>query len=343
MRGSLPFLLALAVGGAVGGWIALSRSHRGDSPRQERTPPAPETAPAPLPPPGAPGEPEAAPLAVLLPPEPSFYLSNLHPGGLDIRGMTPLLLSPKPDEVRSPSCPASLDVHVAKGGYADLILPFLRAVGDLGLDAAGAEPLTAEVVSALEEQWRLLRAVAEGPVGTPPLRIIVRHHPRGEIPGHCVGIQVTVSTIPDPFFDQDLFGPLARNARSGPAVGGVLFDLRKSYQLAGGTPRLIEASLQIQSPVRIGMQMTMLGMHLPDEKARGIVSDPASVAHFSMLGGGERRGIVWCDRSAGMGPEDAWSGAYLLRRDRQGETDQARFSGLTPALVMRLLAVVRSA
>ena len=190
------------------------------------------------------------------------------------------------------------------------MLPYLEAVGafagDSGRGAAAGE---------LARVWRRLREQARGGVGEHPVRIFVNHYPRPDLPGRCVTLDVVVHTLPDPYLEGDrawLQSNRTRLQRS-EEIEGVLFEVRKTFQLEGGAPRLIEAGIEATTRIQHFAPRRREGW-FSDRRVARIVSDGLDGMHFMIYGGGKRVGMVWCDRSFGQGEPDPWAVAYRRRR-----------------------------
>ena len=71
-----------------------------------------------------------------------------------------------------------------------------------------------------------------------------------------------------------------------------------------------------------------------DEKCGLITCDSTRGGHFQMYGGGHRRGVLWCDRSFGLGNPDPLSFSYRVSPEREMHRD------LPEAVVKALRAFV---
>jgi len=152
-----------------------------------------------------------------------------------------------------------------------------------------------------QSHTRGLRAVSEAAnmiaqrvrtaVGTtegPPLRVFTRRWARPDLPGRCVTVAVTFYDVPDPFIGATGYGPWP----------GILFDVRKTYQLAGGETRLVEAAVEEHTDVGRGR------MREPHLLLAGVeTASTHEVAHFEDYGAGRRRVHLWIDRSWGAREE----------------------------------------
>ena len=54
-----------------------------------------------------------------------------------------------------------------------------------------------------------------------------------------------------------------------------------------------------------------------DERVERVTCDPLRGGHFEAYGGGTRCGLIWCDRSFGIGEADPWSAAYRVNPEPQ--------------------------
>lgn len=274
------------------------------------------------------------------PPSPSYYLSNFRPGGLEVSETASILLSPRSVENIPAACPPGLTVLYGKDSYATHIAPWLRAMS-LDFPREEAEPLAADAAEALTRAAGEMAAIAGGPVGTPPLRILVRHYPRPGLRGRCFTVAITMANVVDPWFDQDIFARQTARAEERPPVRGTLIEIRKTYQDGGGEVRLIEARVQVQQRLRLMPLPLDLPELIGDERVHAVATDSQSSAHYTVMGGGERLGLVWYDLSAGMGPPDPWSAAYSLAYADPARPPELKLGRLTPGLLDALLRVAR--
>ena len=99
----------------------------------------------------------------------------------------------------------------------------------------------------------------------------------------------------------------------------MILEVRQTWQFAGGTPRMIEASIELTDDFDSIRPRGFPRRFFEPEVAR-IVVDESRAGHFEGFGGGHRRGWVWVDRAAGLGSARGWSAAYTVRptpeRDR---------------------------
>jgi hypothetical protein len=158
------------------------------------------------------------------------------------------------------------------------------------------------------------------------------HYPRRDLPGRCIGIQVSFHDLADPMVEDD--GPaaeeFAQSLRERFQAPGMLFEIRQVWQLDGAEPRLIEATLELTDKFdRLMKRNPVLG-YLGDPDVEKITFDKARGSHFAAHGGGHRRGLLWVDKSFGVGAPDPWSASYCMRPARAPE------SPLPPAVVKAL-------
>ena len=237
----------------------------------------------------------------------SYYLSHLRDRVLAVSDMTPVLVSGRTSETIPPTCPERLVVVTSVKQYADAVLPFMDAVGPPDFGPVPAEGLAPGVVARIEKFWRELRKRAQAPPRDAPVRIIVRHYPRPELPGRCYTVHVFFYDMLDPAFDAREY-ELVRWGKK-PLEGG-LIEWRKTYQTQGAAPRLIEAAVEAQPRVMPGMGRPS-GIDIFGKKLGGRLKDP-SVKHFWDLGGGDRYGLAWYDLSNGVGDPEPWARVYHI-------------------------------
>ena len=137
---------------------------------------------------------------------------------------------------------------------------------------------------------------------------------RADLPGDCVTLQATFFTVRDPYFDDGGLTPELMQKHAGKKIDGLMFEVRKTYQIKDGTPRLIEATLDASTELlghfRRDGSATLFG-----EKSVGrFAIDNFFGAHFHLYGGGDRFGLAWFDRSYGLGKADEWSRAFRILR-----------------------------
>jgi hypothetical protein len=237
----------------------------------------------------------------------SHYLRTYRLGVVGIGGMTPLLLTPL-KEVVPPSCPANFVVRQGAGTYQGDVLSYVEKLGMLAPRADKSGPLAKTVVQMLEWRWCALQDLAWGPVGSPPLRILVKHYPRADLPGRCYAVEVHLYTVPDPLFDRAQLDPKETRVR----LRGNLITGRKTYQTDGGRPRIIEAALEVQTEVEARGARPDFWALLPDMDLRKKTQDPQASAHFEGYGGGLRHGLAWFDLSYGRGDVRPSGWAYRI-------------------------------
>jgi hypothetical protein len=237
-----------------------------------------------------------------------------------------------------------LVIRSGAGSYAGEIRPYLEALGRVPLRApVEGRPLAREATSAILQLLTRMTSIAAGPVGTPPLRAMVKHYPRPEFDGRCVTIQVVFYTVPDPHFDRTVYAAMIREGGLGQEVRGALLEFRKSYRLDGGTPRLFEAEAEAHAEVQLARRReTYAGMQ-PDAEIRQIGIDPAASAHFAEVGGGLRIGLLWMDRSMGVGPARPHACAYRISPSPSEGGAALESAPLPESLVEALLALVSAA
>jgi hypothetical protein len=281
----------------------------------------------------------------ILPDKPSFYLTHLSRSGLDVEAMTPILISPLQQEDVPTSCPDRLSVIVGEGSYASAIEPYLAAIGQVEFDKTGRDQLVKDVVLELENRWRVLRSLASGPVSQSPLRILVLHYPREALPGRCVSLMVTIYNLPDTFLDQSWFREHHPAPNELAPVRGLLFRLRKTYQLDGAQPRLIEAWAEVQTQCQLGFPPLepQVADPIAAESLGDAWTDPEFFGHFYPFAGGQRYGLAWIDQSAGIGPARSMGRAFLSFNDEVGKKPRIQKARLPPELRDALIALVERA
>ena len=169
------------------------------------------------------------------------------------------------------------------------------------------------------------------------LRALVTHYPRDDLAGSCVAIVTAFHDLPDHTVAEDeaAFAEFVSALRRGVPTPGMLFEVRQVWQLAGSQPRLIEATVELTDAFNTFTPRHVLDGTFPDEAVQAITADVMRGGHFEYAGGGARRGIIWCDRSMGLGEPRPWSAAYRLRPKREfGDP-------LDPELVRALKQFVR--
>ncbi|MDF1700669.1 MAG: hypothetical protein P1V36_05875, partial [Planctomycetota bacterium] len=143
-------------------------------------------------------------------------------------------------EFKPASCPEACLVEAGgEAAFRSMGELFCRfGALDFGRDRV-ADGTTNDVSDALRAHWRALRtAFEEARGGGRPVRALLKHYPRPDMPGTVVTIQVTVYTLPDLYLDRFL-EQTHRDPEA--AIEGVLVRLSKTYRLGGSAPRLIEA------------------------------------------------------------------------------------------------------
>jgi hypothetical protein len=272
--------------------------------------------------------------------EPSYFLRKVRGAGIEIDKMSPRLISPLAEEAHLPPRKNCV-VLPGKGDYAG-IRPYLVAMGELDLQAPKEGELAREVTDALAKTWKELRAVAGKPVGTPLLRILTKHYPRDDLPGRCFTIQVTFFTVRDPYFDDGGLTPELAERVKGKVVDGLMFEVRKTYQTKNAQRRLIEAEVEVTEKVGGYFGRKSFPQLSGLESVSGFAGDEFFGAHFQLYGGGERRGLVWYDRSFGLGKADVWAGVFRAIRSSEA-AQKVKTAKLPPKLTAALLSLVERA
>jgi len=235
------------------------------------------------------------------------------------------VLTPKRSETPHPPNP---DLRVVSGnGTNASARDWFDALGRLRL---GEDRNQLGARTALEAHWDNLLSLARGPASTPPLRVLIKHYPRPELPGRCHVVHATAYTAEDPYLDH----PKAHGA-----VRGVIFDLRKTYQLAGDAPRLIEAQIEVHTELSYGEGKMPLGHILNRDDLGPIALDDGWSGHFEKFAGGTRFGMVWLDVACGIGDAAAWSRAYRITSEH-GDRHRVETEPLTATQVKALLEFV---
>lgn len=263
----------------------------------------------------------------------SYYLSRLCDSGHDPAKPGMLLLTPRAVLV-PPALQDRLSIRVANDSYEREIRPYFGALGSPGFEAAGE--LLPAVAGHLEQAWELLRDLAQGPAGDPPLRVLIQHHPRPGLPGHCVTIQTTFYTVPDPALDA-ASTPLGDTDR----VRGQILQLRKTYQLDAEPRRLIQASVEAQPEVIVHGPRRNLGSLAGREDVGSLAGDEVGEAYFTALGGGVRYGLAWFDLSAGLDEPQEWGAAFRIRWPRNAAEPKVETEALAGRAIAQLLEFVR--
>ena len=270
--------------------------------------------------------------------EPSYYLRRVRTAGLAVDDMTPTILSPLLVERVPESCPERLVVVCAKRGYRDLVGPYVEAMGPPGLGAG--EGLVRDVGARLEAAWGELARAVSGEPGPTPYRVLVKHYPQDLPAGPCVTIQTAFYSVPDPHLDAERAPH--EPATGGGVVPGACLDLRATYLLGAEGRRLIEASLQLTTRVRVHPLAPTLARLLREKSIEPLGDDPRASAHFERYRG-DRAGFAWFDRSWGAGERDPWAVAYRAPLGEDGEPAACEAEPLPEALRARLRAFVEKA
>ena len=167
--------------------------------------------------------------------------------------------------------------------------------------------------------------------------MLAAHYARVDLPGRCIGIQVVFHNVPDPMVADDAVAAeeFARSLRDTFGAPGMMFEIRQIWQLDGAQPRLIEAMVELTDDFdRLMQRQPPLG-YFGDRAVDRITLDKARGGHFAAFGGGQRRGLLWVDRSLGIGTPDPWSSDYRLRPARVPD------SPLPPEVVQALREFVK--
>ncbi len=144
-----------------------------------------------------------------------------------------------------------------------------------------------EPPAAFQPAWQRIRksmAAGSDAPGREPLRIFVRSYARPDLPGHCVAVAIAFYTVPDPHIGRPGFGPWP----------GLLFDIHKTYQLAGGKTRLVEAALEVHTEVARSAMRAPLAVLAGEPQG-----DARESTHFEQYGAGRRHAWFWMDRDWG--------------------------------------------
>ena len=271
--------------------------------------------------------------------EPSYFLRKIRGPGIEIDTMSPRLISPLVKEFHKPPRPGCV-VLPGKGDYTN-IRPYLDAMGKMEFPAPEDGGLAREVTDALAKSWKDLLATTSKPVGTPLLRILTKHYPRIDLPGRCFTIQVTFFTVRDPYFDDRMTPELLERIK-GKVIDGLMFEVRKTYQTKNARRHLIEAEVEVSEEV-VGYFGRKGFAQLSGLKSvAGFAHDTFFGAHFQPYGGGQRRGLVWFDRSFGLGKADVWTAAFRAIRSSEA-AQEVKTAELPPKVAAALLSLVERA
>ncbi len=171
------------------------------------------------------------------------------------------------------------------------------------------------------------------------LRALVTHYAREDLAGRCVAIVTAFHDLPDNTVTEDeaAFAEFVSALQRGIPTPGMLLEVRQVWQLAGSQPRLIEATVELTDAFDTFTPRHVFEGTFPDEAVQAITADITRGGHFEYAGGGARRGIIWCDRSMGLGEPRPWSAAYRLRPAREfGEALDPEFVEALKQFVRRL-------
>jgi hypothetical protein len=174
-------------------------------------------------------------------------------------------------------------------------------------DVAG-HPACDEHFLALRRSYRALQDRGSS------LKAFVSHYPRPDLPGRCFAVVAALHDLPDPFLvaDESAFDDFLAFLYDKQETVGTLFEVRQVWQTAGGEPRLIEATVEVTTRFRVFREREVPARLFGDERAARITCDFLRGQHFDKYGGGTRCGLIWCDRSFGIGRLDPWSSAYRV-------------------------------
>ena len=147
------------------------------------------------------------------------------------------------------------------------------------------------------------------------MKAFVSYYPRKDLPGKCVGIQVVFHDLPDPMVADDVAAAeqFARDLCEHFRAPGMLFEVRQTWQLDGPRPRLIEATVELTDDFDQIAHRDVPRGFFEDPAVERITCDRTRGGHFSPFGGGARRGMIWVDRSVGLGEPRPWSASYRMR------------------------------
>ncbi|MGQ0614294.1 MAG: hypothetical protein ACT4PV_11205 [Planctomycetaceae bacterium] len=285
----------------------------------------------------------SAVLCAAVEPEPaSYYLRELRPFGLEVDGVTPLILSPLAQEKIPITCPERLVVCTSPVGGRGRVVPFLKALGEVTFPKGAPEGLVQSVEAKIERIWRAIEAGATRELAGPPVRVFFKHYPRepSEMGGaRAITLHATLYSVPDLFLDMGstaISHDLAELARA-PAVPGLILDIRKTWRITPQGPRLIEASIEVTEDVHNALRGPGLCQLLQDPSVSAVAADAGAIMHFELYHG-ERWGMLWIDRAV-TGPVDGWARAYHIPYDAD-RTSSLETEPLPAPVVARLLELV---
>jgi len=264
---------------------------------------------------GPEGDPPASPPA-------SYYLRELRPFGIDVDGLTPLVLSPLAEEKIPLTCPDRLVVCTSRAGTAGRVRPFLKALGEIAFPQEEQDGVLRSVEAKIVEIWRSLDASATQQGKGPPVRVFFKHYPRelSELDGaRAVTLHATLYSVPDLYFDISTaaIGHDPVDVERAAGVQGLLLDIRKTWRITPHGPRLIEASIEVTEEVRNALRGPGLCQLLEEPSISAVATDSGAIMHFELYHG-ERWGLLWVDR-AQDGPVDGWASAYHIPYDPAGK------------------------
>lgn len=276
--------------------------------------------------------------------------------------MTPTLLTPRESEQIPESCPTRLMVLGAAQTYAEAILSYLEVAG--AFHENGGDGLADVVAQSINAHLTSLRELARRDPGTPPLRVLIKHYPRAMLPGRCFTVHVSFFTVPDPYIDAailrramggmrragaEIAGVNAVGAKIGQGdmkMPGVILEVRRTWQLASGKPRLVEAMAEIHADVAMGRRRMAAIHYLPEEGFDAGWEDGDFGAYLVHYGAGERLGMHWIDRDAvGEAGADGkepriWACAYRIRQPSRGQDLLLDWKSLTAEALAALFEFV---
>ncbi len=139
----------------------------------------------------------------------------------------------------------------------------------------------------------------------------IAHYPRPRLPGRCMAVMAAFHNLRDPHLVEDIGRPL-------PKSGGLLVVVRQVWQTEGPEPRMIEAS--IEWTTEFG---TSAPREVEDPLVEKLTFDHARMGQDRMWPGSQRAGMLWADRSFGVGPAKP----YFARYDAHGWVEGDEPSG----------------
>jgi len=263
----------------------------------------------------------------------SYYLEHHKRSAFLVDSMHPTLMTPL-DERKPDVCPEACIVLGAKTTYAEIIRPYVLAVGNLDFGRLGTLSDLANAVSEeLEEAWSsTLSIVTEAVDVRRPVRVLIKHYPARMTPGRCITVQMDVYTVADRYLDwRGTLGAGEASAR----IPGHIIRLRRTLQMDEPAPRLVEAWIEVLEAITIGDDTFNYKEHL---RLTALPEDPERTAHFEDFAAGRRFGFVWFDESHGKGKARVSAFAYQAHT-KDGRV-QAHTSEIPEAWRAALLRIV---